>query len=111
MREFAYEFRHIGLTRSVFLCPYLRWALEKDKTATLQFEATYGELAHSTQLIEAMLTDYLGTPWDDDRRRRFMHVVARLANLFSRGIHLEATILLPLYVPPGQYRYVRDTVA
>jgi hypothetical protein len=108
MREFAIVFRHIGLTRSVFLYPYLRWGLEKDRTATLQFESAYGDLMRSTLLIEAILTDYLGTPWDGDRRRRFVHVVTRLARLFSRGVTLETMVLLPLYVPPGQYRYVKD---
>jgi hypothetical protein len=108
MRDFAVEFRQIGLTRSVFLYPYLRWALEKDRTASLQFESAHGDLMRSTLLIEAILTDYLGTPWDNDRRRRFVHVVTRLASLFSHGVNLETRVLLPLYVPPGQYRYVTD---
>jgi hypothetical protein len=106
MRHFAAAFRQMGLTRSVFLYPYLRWALEKDHAATLQFESAYTDLMHSTLLIESILANYLGAPWDSDRRRRFVHVVTRLASLFSRGIRLETDVLLPLYVPPGQYRYV-----
>lgn len=108
MRHFATTFRQIGLTRSVLLCPYLRWALQRDRAASQQFESTYAELMHSTLMIEAILSDYLGSPWDSDRRRRFVHVVVRVASLFSRGIELEASVLLPLYLPPGQYRYVMD---
>lgn len=109
MRHFATTFRQIGLTRSVLLCPYLRWALQRDRAATQQFESTYAELMHSTLMIEAILSDYLGSPWDSDRSRRFVHVVVRVASLFSRGVELEASVLLPLYLPPGQYRYVMDT--
>ncbi|MDE1893407.1 MAG: hypothetical protein KGM46_05610 [Pseudomonadota bacterium] len=108
MRQFATTFRQIGLTRSVLLCPYLRWALQRDRAASQQFESTYAELMHSTLMIEAILSDYLGSPWDSDRRRRFVHVVVRVASLFSRGVELEASVLLPLYLPPGQYRYVMD---
>jgi len=108
MRHFATTFRQIGLTRSVLLCPYLRWALQRDRAATQQFESAYAELMHSTLMIEAILSDYLGSPWDSDRRRRFVHVVVRLASLFSRGLELEAVVMLPLYLPPGQYRYVMD---
>jgi hypothetical protein len=106
MRQFAATFRQIGLTRSVLLCPYLRWGLQRDRAATIQFESAYKELMHSTLLIEVILSDYLGSPWDSDRHRRFVHVVVRLASLFSRGVELETTVLLPLYLPPGQYRYV-----
>jgi hypothetical protein len=35
--------------------------------------------------------------------------VVRLAALFSRGVKLETTALLPLYLPPRQYRYVVDS--
>ncbi|HEY8587496.1 MAG TPA: hypothetical protein VIL60_12345 [Rhodanobacter sp.] len=108
LQRFAPIFRQIGLARSVLLCPYLRWALQRDRAATIQFESAYGELMRSTLLIEVILTDYLGSPWDSDRRRRFVHVVVRLANLFSRGMELENTSLLSIYLPPGQYRYVTD---
>lgn len=108
LQRFAAIFRQIGLARSVLLCPYLRWALQRDRAATIQFESAYGELMRSTMLIEVILTDYLGSPWDSDRRRRFVHVVVRLASLFSRGMELENTALLSIYLPPGQYRYVTD---
>lgn len=109
MQRFAHVFRQIGLTRSVLLCPYLRWGLQHDRVATVQFESTYRDLMQSTLLAEVILSDYLGSPWDSDRQRRFVHVVVRLASLFSRGVKLETAVLLPLYLPPRQYSYVMDS--
>jgi len=109
LQQFAGTFRQLGLTRSVLLCPYLRWGLQRDHVATVQFESAYQDLMQSTLLIEVILSDYLGSPWDSDRQRRFVHVVVRLAALFSRGVKLETTALLPLYLPPRQYRYVVDS--
>lgn len=109
MRRFAHVFRQIGLTRSVLLCPYLRWGLQRDHVATVQFESTYQDLMQSTLLAEVILSDYLGSPWNSDRQRRFVHVVVRLASLFSQGVKLETKVLLPLYLPPRQYSYVRDS--
>ena len=109
LQQFAGTFRQLGLTRSVLLCPYLRWGLRRDHVATVQFESAYQELMQSTLLVEVILSDYLGSPWDSDRQRRFVHVVVRLAALFSRGVKLETTVLLPLYLPPRQYRYVVDS--
>lgn len=111
MRRFADDFRLVGLTRSVYLYPYLRWALQRDRTATTQFESVHRDVERATLLIEAILTDYLNSPWDSDRRRRFVHVVVRIASLFSRSVSLESTMLLPLYLPPGQYRYTHGSVA
>jgi hypothetical protein len=106
LRRFADEFRRTGLVKSVQLYPYLRWALEKDAMATIQFKSTHRELERATLLIEAVLTDYLDSPWDSYRRRRFVHDVVRLAALFSQVLRQEEGTLLPLYMPPGQYRYV-----
>lgn len=106
LRQFADEFRQVGLTRSIHLYPYLRWALQRDRTATIQFEAVYRDMEQSTLLIEAILTEYLHSPWESDRRRRFVHVVVRVANLFSQSVRLETTVLLTLYQPPGQFRFV-----
>lgn len=110
LQQFANTFRQIGLTRSVLLCPYLRWGLQRDHVATAQFESAYRDLMQSTLLIEVILSDYLGSPWNSDRQRRFVHVVVRLAALFSRGVKLETAVLLPLYLPPRQYHYVVDSV-
>jgi hypothetical protein len=105
-RRFADGFRRAGLVKSVQLYPYLRWALEKDRMATIQFKSTHRELERSTLLIEAVLTDYLDSPWDSYRRRRFVHDVVRVAGLFAQMLRQEESTLLPLYSPPGQYRYV-----
>ena len=110
LRRFADSFRRNGLAKSVQLYPYLRWALEKDRIATIQFKSTHRELERSTLLIEAVLTDYLDAPWDSARRRRFVHDVVRIAGLFGQVVRQEESTLLPLYMPPGQYRYV-DGVA
>jgi hypothetical protein len=106
MRRFADGFRRTGLVKSVQLYPYLRWALEKDRMATIQFKSTHRELERSTLLIEAVLTDYLDSPWDSYRRRRFVHDVVRVASLFAQMLRQEESTLLPLYMPPGQYRYI-----
>ena len=106
MRRFADGFRRTGLIKSVQLYPYLRWALEKDRMATIQFKSTHRELERSSLLIEAVLTDYLDSPWDSYRRRRFVHDVVRIAGLFAQMLRQEESTLLPLYMPPGQYRYI-----
>ncbi len=106
MRRFADSFRRVGLVKSVQLYPYLRWALEKDRIATIQFKSTYREIERATLLIEAVLTDYLDAPWDSHRRRRFVHDVVRVAGLFAQMLRQEESTLLPLYMPPGQYRYM-----
>jgi hypothetical protein len=106
LRRFADSFRRNGLTKSVQLYPYLRWALEKDRMATIQFKSTHRELERSALLIEAVLTDYLDSPWDSYRRRRFVHDVVRIASLLAQSLRQEESALLPLYMPPGQYRYI-----
>ena len=106
LRRFADHFRRTGLIKAVQLYPYLRWALEKDPMATIQFKSTHRELERATLLIEAVLTDYLDAPWDSYRRRRFVHDVVRVAGLFAQMLKQEEGTLLPLYMPPGQYRYV-----
>jgi hypothetical protein len=111
LRRFADSFRRLGLGKSVQFYPYLRWALEKDRMATIQFKSTHRELERSTLLIEAVLTDYLDSPWDSYRRRRFVHDVVRIATLFSQAMRQEESTLLPLYMPPGQYRYIDSAQA
>ena len=105
LRRFADGYRRTGLIKSVQLYPYLRWALERDVMATIQFKSMHRELERSGLLIEAVLTDYLDSPWDSPRRRRFVHDVVRVAGLFSGAMRQEESTLLPLYMPPGQYRY------
>ncbi|MGH8172585.1 MAG: hypothetical protein ACREPX_05525, partial [Rhodanobacteraceae bacterium] len=97
LRRVADSFRRTCLAKSVQLYPYLRWALEKDPMATIQFKSTHRELERSTLLIEAVLTDYLDAPWDSGRRRRFVHDVVRIAGLFAQIVRQEESTLLPLY--------------
>ena len=111
LRRFADSFRRTGLVKSVQLYPYLRWALDKDRSATIQYKSTCRELERTTLLIEAVLTDYLDAPWDSYRRRRFVHDVVRIAQLFSQALRQEESTLLPLYMPPGQYRYINGADA
>ncbi|HEV7491091.1 MAG TPA: hypothetical protein VGO25_09810 [Rhodanobacteraceae bacterium] len=111
LRRFGDSFRRTGLSKSVQLYPYLRWALEKDRMATIQFKSTHRELERSALLIEAVLTDYLDSPWDSYRRRRFVHDIVRVATLLSQALRQEESTLLPLYMPPGQYRYIDSAPA
>ena len=108
LRRFADAFRRAMLAKSVQFFPYLRWALEKDRLATIQFKSTHREIERAALLIEAVLTDYLDSPWDSYRRRRFVHDVVRVAQLFSQSVRQEESTLLPLYMPPGQYRYIES---
>ena len=111
LRRFADSYRRTGLVKTIQLYPYLRWALEKDRSASIQFKSTHRELERTTLLIEAVLTDYLDAPWDSYRRRRFVHDIVRTAQLFSQALRQEEATLLPLYMPPGQYRYVNGSDA
>jgi hypothetical protein len=111
LRRFADSYRRTGLTKSVQLYPYLRWALERDRMAMIQFKSTHRELERTTLLIEAVLTDYLDAPWDSSRRRRFVHDIARMAGLFGQALRQEESTLLPLYMPPRQYRYIDSAPA
>jgi len=77
----------------------------------MQFQSAQRDLERSTLLIEAVLTDYLDAPWDSDHRRRFVRDVARIAALLGTVLRQEESILLPLYMPPGQYRYVEGAGA
>lgn len=106
LRRFADGFRRTSLIKSVQLYPYLRWALDNDRMATIQLKSTHRELERATLLIEAVLSDYLGAPWDTARRRRFVHDVVRMAGLLSQAFRQEESTLLPLYMAPGQYRYI-----
>ncbi|MGA9342488.1 MAG: hypothetical protein WBV61_09190 [Rhodanobacteraceae bacterium] len=106
LRKFAVAFRRIGLAKSVFFYPYLRWALENDQVATTQFKSMHAEVDRHALCIEAILSEYLGGPWDRDQRRRFVSEVVRIANFFSKALRVEESLLYPLYLPPGQYRYV-----
>ncbi|MGA9422388.1 MAG: hypothetical protein WBW61_08485 [Rhodanobacteraceae bacterium] len=109
LHTFAASFRRIGLTKSVQFYPYLRWALENDPVATTQFRSIHAEVERHALSIEAILNEYLGAPWDREHRRRFVGEVVRIASFFSKALRVEESLLYPLYLPPGQYRYVGDS--
>lgn len=109
LRNVADTFRRISLTKSVQFYPYLRWALESDRMATIQFKAMQADLQRSMQNIETILCEYLEGPWLSATRRRLVGDIVRLAGLLGHALKQEETSVFPLYLPPGQYRHVRDT--
>lgn len=106
LRRFTESFRRIGLTKSVQFYPYLRWALQNDQVAAKQFQSVHAGVERLALSIEAILSEYLGGPWDREQRRRFVGEVVRIASFFSQTLRAEESVLYPLYLPPGQYRYV-----
>ena len=108
LRDVAATFRRISLTKSVHLYPYLRWALENDRLAVIQFKALQADVQRSLHGAEAILSEYLDGPWLSETRRRLIGEVARLARLLGSALKQEEANVFPLYLPPGQYRHVRD---
>lgn len=106
LQRFAVTFRHLCLAKSVQLYPYLRWALEQDRMATIQFKAVLAEVQRSVRGIEALLDDYLEAPWLSERRHRVMMDVAAIAHRLAPAMQQEEANIFPFYLPPGQYRYV-----
>lgn len=107
LRAVSAEFRRLSLAKSVQLYPYLRWGLENDRLATIQFKAVHSEIQRTLEQADAILCEYLQGPWLTAMRRRLAHDIARLAHLLAQAIRQEETSLFPLYLPPGQYRHVR----
>ena len=106
LQRFAATFRHLCLAKSVQLYPYLRWALEQDRLATIQFKAVLAEVQRSVRGIESLLDDYLQAPWLSERRRRVMLDFAGIAHRLAPALQQEEANIFPFYLPPGQYRYV-----
>jgi hypothetical protein len=106
LQRFAATYRHLCIAKSIQLYPYLRWALEQDRLATIQFKAVLAELQRSVRGIESLLDDYLSAPWLNERRHRFMIDVASIAHRLGPALQQEEANIFPFYLPPGQYRYV-----
>lgn len=104
--NFADCFRRITLIKRVQLYPYLRCALERDQASMIHFNAVQSDVQRHALRIEAILTEYLGAPWDDTCRRRFVGDVARAARMLGQMLRQEETTLFPLYLPPDQYHYL-----
>lgn len=108
MRFFAEAFRRAGLTKAVHLYPYLRWALRQDPAATLQLRAIHRSVDLSTTQVEATMSAYLEAPWGALQRKRFVHDVAGTARTFVQILREEEASIFPLYLPPGQYKFVES---
>lgn len=106
MRVFADAFRRAGLSKAVHLYPYLRWALRQDPAATLQLRAIHRGTDVAATQVEATMSAYLEAPWAALQRRRFVHDVATTARTFVQILREEEESIFPLYLPPGQYKFV-----
>lgn len=111
LREVAATFRRLELVKATQLHPYLRWGLERDRMATIQLKAMQADVQRALREVEAVLDEYLGGPWLRAQRERFVAEVARVAHLLAVALKLEEATVFPLYLPPGQYRHVRDPLA
>lgn len=106
MRFFAEVFRRAGLAKSVHLYPYLRWALRNDVLATMQLRAIHRSVDLASTQVEATMSAYLEAPWGPLQRRRFVRDVAAAARTFVQIVREEEASVFPLYLPPGQYKFV-----
>ncbi len=106
MRFFAEVFRRAGLAKSVHLYPYLRWALRNDVSATMQLRAIHRSVDLASTQVEATMSAYLEAPWGPLHRRRFVRDVAAAARTFVQIVREEEASVFPLYLPPGQYKFV-----
>jgi len=103
---FAGAFRGIGLARNVQFYPYLAWALHGTPAARTMFEAVHADAQRCLGGIEAILATYLTAPWGRDRRRRLAPDLVHVARLLGQWLRIDEEVLLPLYLPPGQYRTI-----
>lgn len=106
LQSFAELFRALSLLKSSQLFPYVRWGLHNDRSALLVLDSVQHESQRSTRIIEAVLSEYLGTPWNSEHRRRIVADVSRTARQLAETIGRDETSVLPHYMSPGQYRHV-----
>lgn len=111
LRHVAAMFRRLSLTKATLLYPYLRWGLQNDRVAARQFVAVHGEVLRVASRVEAVLDEYLAGPWLGHQRRRLVADVAKAAQQLAALLKQEEACVFPLYLPPGQYRHVRDVTA
>jgi hypothetical protein len=108
MQRFGEVFRRSGLLKSVQLYPYLQWALQRDRAATMQLKSLHRSIGHSTMQVDAALSRYLEAPWNRQQRDHYARDVAQAAQVFARMVRQEESAVFPLYLPPGHYRYVES---
>jgi hypothetical protein len=106
LQAFAELFRALALLKSSQVFPYVRWGLHNDRSALLILDSVQHESQRSTRIIEAVLSEYLGTPWNSEHRRRIVADASRTARHLAETIGRDETSVLPHYMSPGQYRYV-----
>lgn len=111
LREVAAAFRHLSLVKATQLYPYLRWGLENDRFAARQFNAVHAEVLRAVRRVESIFEEYLDGPWLGEQRQRFLTDVVKAARLLAGALKHEEAGVFPLYLPPGQYRHVRNAVA
>lgn len=104
--SFSELFRVLALLKSSQLFPYVRWGLHNDRAALLILDSVQHESQRSTRIIEAVLSEYLCTPWNSEHRRRIVADVSRTARQLAETIRRDETSVLPHYMPPGQYRNI-----
>lgn len=105
---FAETFRAVALARSVQFHPYLAWALQQAPTTRTLFESVRADAQRRLTGIEAVLAMHLGAPWTRAQRRRLAPDLIHAAQLLTGWLRIDEEILLPLYLPPGQYRPAPD---
>lgn len=111
LQHFAETFRRSSLAKSVQFYPYLHWALGRERVAASQVETLYAQAQDHVQAIDTLLRAYLRAPWLSAQRRTLFGDIARIAHLLAQASRLEESALFPLYLPPGQYRHLRDSLA
>lgn len=104
LMAFAEVFRATALARCVQFHPYLAWALQQVPTTRSLFESVHTDAQRCLTGIEAVLATYLTAPWSRAQRRRLAPDLIHAAQLLARWLRIDEDILLPLYLPPGQYR-------
>ena len=106
LRNFADCFHRTTLLKGVQFYPYLNWALGRDTATMIHFRSVQADVQRHALGIEAILTEYLGAPWNRGSRRHFVADVARAAGALGQLLRQEESTLFPLYLPPGQYRHI-----
>lgn len=111
LQRFATEFRRVGLGKSVFFYPYLRWATARSRVASGNLHALHAEANAQMLGIDAILREYLQGPWLKAQRRRLYADIANLARMLGHLCRLEESALFPLYLTPGHYRHSHELPA
>jgi len=108
LQRFAIEFRRVGLSKSVLLYPYLRWATARSPIASSQLQSLHAATNAQILGVDALLREYLEGPWLKAQRRRLYGDIAKIARMLGHMCRLEESALFPLYLTPGHYRHSHE---